>query len=236
MPLAAPHLYHVNCWDAVEVKHGYTNRTDLEGTTVRKVYDGPDSQERQSRELRALEVLRDRFPVPRIAGTGQGWLATDHVPGPHGQDLIEGGHAGAVLAECGRVLRQLHSLDPRLMDPTAQGDVVIRHGDFGPNNALFQEDGQHIAAIVDWEFSGVGEAITDIAWCEWIVRMHHPGTVDELPAFFDAYGATPPWVDRHEQMVRRCRELQQFATRWDPAGPGITAWRRRTKIVESWNE
>jgi aminoglycoside phosphotransferase (APT) family kinase protein len=67
--------------------------------------------------------------------------------------------------------------------------MVIQHGDFGPNNALPQQDGQHIVAIVDWKFSGVGQAITDIAWCEWIVRMHHPHSVAQLPAFFDAYGA-----------------------------------------------
>lgn len=80
-------------WDAVKVKHGYTNRTELEGNTVRKTYDGPDSQERQVREHRALAALQDQFPVPRIAGTGPGWLSTQHVPSLHGQDLIREGHA-----------------------------------------------------------------------------------------------------------------------------------------------
>jgi aminoglycoside phosphotransferase (APT) family kinase protein len=53
----------------------------------------------------------------------------------------------------------------------------------GPNNVLFDLGTMAVTALLDWEFSGIGEAIDDIAWCEWIVRVHHPDAVSAMPAF-----------------------------------------------------
>lgn len=174
--------------------------------------------------------------MPSVTATGAGWLETTFIEGAHGQELIDDGHARSVLSECGRALRQLHSLDPRLIDPTASADHVVQHGDFGPNNVLLDAKTGSTAAVLDWEFSRVGDAITDIAWCEWIVRMHHPDAVTELSAFFDAYGSTPPWSDRQDAMIRRCRWLEDFTTRWEPGGAGATLWRDRIRSVECWHE
>ena len=185
------------------VRHGYTNHTDRRGNRVRKVYAGPDAELRQSAERHALTTLRGQFPVPPVTFTGAGWLETEFVAGTHGQDLIDAGNARSVLSECGRVLRQLHALDPRQLDPSAAAGDVVQHGDFGPNNLLLDAETGRTTAVLDWEFSGVGEAILDIAWCEWIVRMHHPEAVSELSAFFVAYGAQPPWRLRQDAMVHR---------------------------------
>jgi aminoglycoside phosphotransferase (APT) family kinase protein len=218
------------------VKHGYTNRTDHHGTTVRKTYAGPDAELRQAAEQHALVALRGRIPVPPVAATGPGWLETEFVDAVHGQDLIDGGRARPVLEGCGLLLRRLHALDPRLIDPTASEDQVLVHGDFGPNNLLFDRDADAVLSVLDWEFSGVGDAVTDIAWCEWIVRMHHPDAVNELPAFFDTYGATPSWSLRRDAMLRRCRRLADFTSRWDPDGAGVALWQQRARAVESWTE
>lgn len=200
------------------------------------MYAGPDAELRQAAEHRALTLLQSRFPVPHIASTGRGWVATEYVDGVHGQDLVTTGHARSVLAECGRLLRQLHSFDPRLLNPAAAEGSVIQHGDFGPNNLLFDSGADRAVAVLDWEFSGTGPAITDLAWCEWIIRMHHPDAIAELSAFFAAYGSKPPWSERHDEMVRRCRSLEEFTRRWVPAGPGITQWQERTRTVEAWRE
>ena len=53
-----------------------------------------------------------------------------------------------------------------------------------------------MTALLDWEFCGVGPAIGDIAWCEWIVRMQHPNSTRSLAAFFDGYGERPTWDER----------------------------------------
>jgi aminoglycoside phosphotransferase (APT) family kinase protein len=111
---------------------------------------------------------------------------------------------------------------------------VIRHGDFGPNNVLFDPDTMAVTALLDWEFSGIGAAIEDIAWCEWIVRMHHPDAVGALPAFFDAYRSTPPWELRKRVMLSRCRWLEAFCRRWDPHGDGVRQWQARAVATASW--
>jgi aminoglycoside phosphotransferase (APT) family kinase protein len=174
--------------------------------------------------------------VPGIANSGPGWIETEFVTGRHGQDLIDAGDATAVLSECGHALAELHRIDPRLLDPAAPPRTVIRHGDFGPNNVLLDADTGATSAVLDWEFSGVGNVLADVAWCEWIVRMHHPTAIDALDDFFDAYGQRPSWTDRQQEMVRRCEWLEDFACRGDPDGPGVETWRQRRRIAEAWTE
>ncbi len=209
------------------MKHGYTNRTDQLGRAVRKTYQGPDAAKRQAAETRALTALQGLFPVPPLLDEGDGWLEVGFVDGRHGQDLIDEGHAAEVLHSCGRALRHLQTLDPRLFDPALTGQAtatgqILRHGDFGPNNLLFDDHFEVVAAL-DWEFSRVGEPIADLAWCEFIVRMHHADEVDALPALFEGYGATPPWAHRQQAMLERCDELLDFVTLWNPRVPGSTS-------------
>jgi hypothetical protein len=40
-----------------------------------------------------------------------------------------------------------------------------------------------------------------VAWCEWIMRMHHPGHAGALSAFFDVYGHRPGWPARQQAMA-----------------------------------
>src|SRR5690606_6609047 len=71
----------------------------------------------------------------------------------------------------------------------------------GPNNLLVEPNGTAVITVADWEFTRVGDPIVDLAWCEWIVRTHHPDCAALLPAFFAAYDgpmphpatAPPPW-------------------------------------------
>ena len=217
------------------MKHGYTNDTRRSGEAVHKTYQGPDAANRQAAEQLALSRLGGAVPLPGVIASGPGWLDLEFISGRHGQELLDDGSEVAVLYECGRVLRALHELDPRTIDSTAPSNVVIQHGDFGPNNVLFDADA-HIIAVLDWEFCTVGAPIADIAWCEWIVRMHHPAVADAMRHFFSAYGSIPPWQERQAEMIRRCRWLQDFTARWDPNGLGVAVWQERASVVESWNE
>ena len=216
------------------MRHGYTNLTERRAGVVHKTYDGPEAQDRCAAELRALTQLHRILPVPAVISNGPGVLATAYVIGEHGQDLLDAGRAQDVLAGCGALLRQLHGLDPAILEPGAGGGV-IRHGDFGPNNVLFDPATMAVTALLDWEFSGIGAAIEDIAWCEWIVRMHHPDAVGSLPAFFDAYGSTPPWEQRKRVMLSRCRWLEAFCRRWDPAGDAVRQWQVRAAATAGWS-
>ena len=67
------------------------------GNAVRKVYDGPDADERAAAEYRALTALAGVFPVPPLIASEPGVLVMGFVEGAHGQDLIDLGHARSVL-------------------------------------------------------------------------------------------------------------------------------------------
>jgi tRNA A-37 threonylcarbamoyl transferase component Bud32 len=147
------------------------------------------------------------------------------VPGAHGQDLIAAGCADRVLAACGGVLRRIHA-------------AGFAHGDFGPNNTLLEPDSLQVTAVLDWEFSSSGrvEPVVDLAWCEWIVRMHHPAETAAIPSLYSRYGTSFSWRDRQAAMVERCSELVDFTCEWEPGGPAEALWHERRRITAAWRE
>jgi aminoglycoside phosphotransferase (APT) family kinase protein len=225
-------------WKALPVRHGYTNSTERVPGGVRKSYAGPDALARAHAELTALTRLAHLMPVPAVVERhADGSIVTEFRSGEHGQDLIEEGHAHEVLASCGALLRRLHALDPGEVVPGRHPPThVVLHGDFGPNNILFGSKDYTVTALLDWEFCTVGPAIGDIAWCEWIVRMHHPADKQSLTALFDAYGERPSWEARRLAMIDRCRRFEAFGHRWDAHGELELQWRRRIDETAAWTE
>jgi aminoglycoside phosphotransferase (APT) family kinase protein len=59
-----------------------------------------------------------------------------------------------------RVLRQCA--------PVHVARTVLCHGDVGPGN--FMHDGTRVTALLDWEFSHIGDPMDDLAW--WVFRGH----------------------------------------------------------------
>jgi aminoglycoside phosphotransferase (APT) family kinase protein len=210
------------------LQHGYTNHTVGDDTRVEKTYAGPDAAERLARERAVVSALRGLLPVPAVkqdsgpdvdadsdgdAAAAAADVLTvrfERLPGTHGQELMEQrGLAGRVLNVCGRVLRCLHQVPAAAVfgRPAEVGQVVV-HGDFGPNNMLLDPATLTVTALLDWEFAHVGSPIEDLAWCEWIVRAHHPRHLDALAQLYAGYGqAAPAWTDRQAAMVGRCVEL-----------------------------
>lgn len=207
------------------MRHGYTNSTAGDGATVLKRYAGPRAAERAAREHAALTALAGRVPVPVVLGRAPGALTLEFVAGEHGQDLIVAGHAGRVLGACGGVLRRIHA-------------AGFHHGDFGPNNTLLDPDSLLVTAVLDWEFSSSGhvDPVADLAWCEWIVRMHHPGETTAIPLLYSAYGTSFSWEDRQSAMTDRCAELIDFTHEWEPGGPAEARWRERLRATAAWGE
>ncbi|WP_077489298.1 phosphotransferase family protein [Sinomonas mesophila] len=219
-------------------KHGYTNHTVGDGAVVKKTYEGPDAEFRLDREYRLLNRLEGQLPVPPLRGVDDGTLTLGFVTGVPGQELLDDGHAAAVLETCGGLLRRIHAIDPSVLSSDAStADKVLVHGDFGPQNVLLDPDTFQVTAVVDWEFAHLGDPVEDLAWCEWIVRMHHPGHQEALGHFFRAYGGdVPPWLVRQGAMLTRCESLWQFCNRWEPNGPGAKQWRERAAATASWQE
>jgi aminoglycoside phosphotransferase (APT) family kinase protein len=92
-----------------------------------------------------------------------------------------------------------------------------------------------VTGLLDWEFAHAGERIEDLAWAEWIVRMHHTANIDDLESLFVAYGTRPTWSSRQAAMARHCEELLHFVETqgWPEA---MDVWSRRIRTTEAWAE
>jgi aminoglycoside phosphotransferase len=219
------------------LRHSYTNDTRGDGRIVVKRYEGPDAAVRRSRERATLSRLQGRLTVPAVLGDARSdELRMAFVDGVHGQELIEAGMARAVLRACGRTLHHIHHLDiggifPDQMD--IPGSVVV-HGDYGPNNVLLDPGTLAITAVLDWEWAHPGQPVEDVAWCEWIIRMHHGAHVDQLGEFFDAYGPRPSWEERREAMLTRCQQLLDLCRR--SSVDAAQVWQQRLQITARWAE
>lgn len=190
--------------------HGYTNQTTRDGLVVTKSYQGPEAARRCAREAAALSALAGRLPVPPVIDRGDTTLRLGFMLGVPGQELIDDGLAWQVLCACGQMLRRIHAIDPAEMHVLGRHDdsAVLVHGDYGPQNALLDAAAREVIAVVDWEWVHAGDPVEDVAWCEWIVRMHHREHVAALNSFFDAYGRRPAWPARQQaRMSSRDRVL-----------------------------
>ena len=183
-----------------------------------------------------LTAVAGLLPVPRIIARGPVQMQTALVPGVHGQDLIEAGLAEPVLAACGRMLRQIHELPvPAVLSDgcSASGPVLV-HGDYGPNNVLLDTQASDVTAVLDWEWARAGAPVEDLAWCEFIIRMHHPSDLGALDAFYTAYGWRPAWAELHRVIFSRCQWMLELCARWEPNGRGVARWGERLAIVQTW--
>jgi len=218
------------------LNHGYTNDTRGDGSIVLKRYRGPDRAARRRREHTMLDRLCGLLPVPPLLGGDEYGARLGFVAGVHGQELIEAGQAAPVLRACGQTLRRLHDIDPARVfpDATTHPDQVIVHGDYGPNNILLDPDTFAVTAVLDWEWAHPGDPVEDLAWCEWIVRMHHHKHIAALDELFDAYGERPAWALRHEAMLAQCRMLIDLCQRWTAGAANL--WRHRLNLTATWTE
>jgi aminoglycoside phosphotransferase len=215
--------------------HGYTNLTTLEGGRVIKRYAGPEAVLRREAEVTALTALAGRFPVPAVIGQDDSQLMLSFVPGVPGQEILEQ-RPHDVLFAVGRAGRALHGLDVSATYEIV-GDAVLVHGDFGPQNMVFDATTLQPAAVVDWEFAHPGDPVEDLAWAEWIIRTHHPRLVDSLGTMFEGYGSRPPWWQRQAAMLKKCQWALDFVRRWPGAdAASVAMWQRRVEVTTDFGE
>jgi hypothetical protein len=220
--------------EGAPLPHAYTNAVTAAGDLVTKTYRGPDAARRQQREELALRALADRLPVATIVASRPGALVLARVPGRHGQDRIDRGEGAATMFGLGRLLREVQAVSPGFLGGL-MGTGVLVHQDFGPNNVLFAEHDDTVVLLADWEWSTVGDPVTDLAWAECIVRLHHPDHRDCLPALFDGYGARPAWHERQAAMVRRATDVAGWV-RSHQGADAASVWEGRARRMGRWRE
>lgn len=214
--------------------HAYTNLVTARGHLVTKTYRGADGIERQQRETLAIRSLTGILPVATIVESQPGVVVLARIPGWHGQDLITAGQGQPVMFCLGRLLREVQAIAPTFYDEF-EGTGVLVHGDFGPNNVLLADDADEIVLLADWEWSTAGATVTDLAWAEFILRMHHPDHLECLPDLFDGYGERPPWSERQTAMADRAASLEAWVRTWKGAEAAAT-WNYRSLCIARWDE
>jgi aminoglycoside phosphotransferase (APT) family kinase protein len=80
------------------------------------------------------------------------------------------------------------------------GPPKLLHGDFWPENVLWNRDG--VAAIVDWEDSAIGDPLSDVACCQLELRYKFGST--SMRQFYQAY------AKRHSVDIQRLRIWQVY--------------------------
>jgi Ser/Thr protein kinase RdoA (MazF antagonist) len=218
---------------------GYTNRTRrvVGEPVVEKIYAGSDARIRMDREAQCLLRVATVVPVPTVVGKDEAHclLRLQWTAGEPGQRLLDDGSAREVLNATGALLRHFQAQATALLATVLQGrGITAVHGDFGPQNLLFGAD-HRIVALLDWEFAHMGEPVEDLAWAEWIVRMHHPHATGALDTLFAGYGERPDWSSRHAAMLVHCERLRQ---RCEAEGMVDIAamWRARVNATNDWEE
>lgn len=207
--------------------HGYTNATMLEDGRVVKRYLGNDAAERMWNEVDAIRRTAGRVPAPSILDVDEAGCTVTlaHLPGRHGQELILEGFGDRVLEAAGRTLRALHA--------DSDEAPTWTHGDYGPQNLLYDEVTLDVTGVLDWEFARPGQPITDLAWAEWIVRIHHPQAFSSLAYLFRGWGNEPPWDGRQAAMLEACRRFLARAESMDDLR-AAELWSGRVDITASW--
>lgn len=84
------------------------------------------------------------------------------------------------------------------------------------------------------EWAHRGQPVEDLAWCEWIIRMHHGAHVGALDQFFDAYGLRPSWDQRRAAMLAQCERLLDLCRRWNV--DAVRRWQHRLAVTAGWIE
>ena len=87
-----------------------------------------------------------------------------------------------------------------------------------------------------WEWAHAEGSVEDLAWCEWIIRMHHPGQTGSIGELFDGYGDRPAWPARHQAMMINCQYHLRRSKQQEPGGAGALRWQSFLSITRGWSE
>jgi aminoglycoside phosphotransferase (APT) family kinase protein len=79
-----------------------------------------------------------------------------------------------------------------------QTKVSVVHGDYGLHNCRVASDG-HIAAVVDWEISTLGDPMADLAYCinAWVESPEESATRDGAPTTLPGFCSRQELIDRY---------------------------------------
>ena len=150
-----------------------------------------------------IDVLADLHGVdPDVVGLGDLGKKDDYI----GRQLKtwyrswNASIAGAQLDD-----PRAHALQQYFLAHTPeQGPARIVHGDYGLHNTLIGADG-HIAAVVDWEISTLGDPLADLAYAlnQWAEAGDPPSARGDRPTTLTGFPPRRALADRYAQRTGR---------------------------------
>ena len=221
----------------MNLPYGYTNKTHCEDGVVIKTYMGANARERYATELEIYQLLQGMTFMPDLIKYDETRLniLTKYIKNRHAQDLLDE-NGSDVMCAIGKLLRDLQEIQIESIDGTIRrGSEVLVHGDFGPQNVLLARDSFEIVGLVDWEWAHFGDKFEDIAWAEWLIRMHYEAKRPMIDALYDGFREMPVWETRHTFMIKKCEAILDFAKR-DRNEQSITMWSKRIHRVRTFTE
>lgn len=187
------------------------NSLTWDGSAVVKSYGMRQaSYQREKAVLRYLSATPG-IRVPQIVSFDDraAALRLRFEPGIDGAVAIEAGGAGELLSGMGRYLAQLHAIDCSGLSGTLPGaGRILVHGDFAHYNALLSEEPGELPVVLDWEGAFLGDAVLDLAWCEWQLRERYPRHGWAVRHLLEGYGDAPPAEVRQAAVEQRLLELR----------------------------
>lgn len=76
--------------------------------------------------------------------------------------------------------------------------INLLNQDFGPHNTLVSNETLY---VIDWEWSGWGNPLQDIAWIIWFLKYHYPDKANLLcQTFINSYKANSDTFISTEQV------------------------------------
>ena len=176
--------------------------------------------------------------LPRLAGLSTHGIALDAA---WARPDTLATHARGLLARCAPLLAPgdaavLETTIAELSAQFAGREGVFAHGDFCPVNVLLA--GDEVAALLDFEFARLADALFDAAWWGWVVRYHHPERwTFAWPALLAAGGIAPDAANaariRSLQLLRCLEMLDDHAHR--RAAGQATMWAERLHATVGWD-
>lgn len=217
--------------EVAELGHGLDNTAFVVGDLVLRVAEGGGV----GREARLLEALGPHvsipIPTPRFADEDAGVLGYVRIPG---RPLLGREPPAGAARRLGRLLRELHSVDP------ATVEALIPTEDVDPSEWLEELDGprdlvrvlraarpqparervvahadlgaEHIleldgtlSGIIDWSDAAITDPALDFA------RLHRDFGPGFLADLVEAYGPLPPGAMPRIEFFARCAALEDLA-------------------------
>lgn len=95
-------------------------------------------------------------------------------------------------------IREVHDVLAAQMPEAADSVIGIAHGDYKPNNMIFDPDGT-INAVVDWELTAIGEVLTDLGY--FIAMLTTPDDLTSIwvPRPADGFPTKDELIARYEE-------------------------------------